>query len=86
MNLHDPQTWIVLVLVLVAAVYALFQLAPNQVKRGERTIVLWLLKPARASRLQALGRKLAPRHRAGAGPAGCGTCASSCDSGGPAQT
>ncbi|MBK8284169.1 MAG: hypothetical protein IPK97_04455 [Ahniella sp.] len=86
MNFHDPQTWVVLALVLASAVYALVQLAPNQVKRGERAMVLWLLKPARAPRLQALGRKLAPRHRAGVGAAGCGGCASSCESDGPAQT
>ena len=86
MNLHDPQTWIILALVSASAVYAMVQLAPNQVKRAERMLVLWLLKPARHPRLQALGRKLAPRHRAGAGAAGCGGCASSCDSGGPAQT
>lgn len=78
MNTHDPQTWIVLVIVAIAAVYAVYQLAPKMARASERTLVLWLLKPERWRVLQSLGRTLAPRHRAGVA-AGCGTCNTGCD-------
>jgi len=78
MNASDPQTWVVFVIVAIAAMYAVYQLAPKTALAGERSIVLWLLKPERWRVLQSVGRKLAPRHRAGSA-AGCGTCNTGCD-------
>lgn len=75
---NDLQSWIVLVLVLVSALYAGYRLAPQTTRRLERHLVLWLLRPGRASWLADLGRRLAPRHRAGANANTCGSACSGC--------
>lgn len=75
MNLHDPQSWIVLPLVGLALVYVCYQLAPKASLKAERALVLWLLQPGRLRPLALVGRRLAPRHRAGAATS-CGGCGS----------
>ncbi|AVP99140.1 hypothetical protein C7S18_19070 [Ahniella affigens] len=75
---NDLQSWIVVALVLMSAFYAWYRLAPQTAMTVERHLVLWLLRPGRAAGLARLGRRLAPRHRAGANATTCGAACSGC--------
>lgn len=75
---NDLQSWMVLVLVLISALYASYRLAPKASRALEKRAVLWLLKPGRSPWLARLGKRLAPRHRAGAASMACGSACSGC--------
>lgn len=63
---------IIALAVLASAWVVLKKQFPATVRRLRGALVLWLVKPQRSPRLQALGRRLAPP--AGGGDDGCGGC------------
>ncbi|MBN8802421.1 MAG: hypothetical protein ABS96_11000 [Lysobacteraceae bacterium SCN 69-123] len=63
---------IIALAVLASAWVVLKKQFPGTVRRLRGALVLWLVKPQRSPRLQALGRRLAPP--AAGGDDGCGGC------------
>jgi len=63
---------IIAVAVLASAWVVLKKQFPGTVRRLRGALALWLAKPQRSPRLQALGRRLAPPAAGGAGA--CGGC------------
>lgn len=63
---------IIALAVLVSAWVVLKKQFPGTVRRLRGALALWLLKPQRSPRLQALGRRLAPA--ASGGDSACGGC------------
>jgi len=68
--------------VLLSAWVVLKKQFPGVVRRVRGMLALWLVKPARSPRLQALGRRLAPPPSGDAGA--CGGC-NSCEPKAPKQ-
>lgn len=63
---------IIVLAVLASAWVVLKKQFPGVVRRLRGALALWLVKPHRSPRLQALGRRLAPPAAGGAGA--CGGC------------
>jgi len=63
---------IIALAVLASAWVVLKKQFPGVVRRLRGALALWLVKPQRSPRLQALGRRLAPP--ASGGDGGCGGC------------
>ena len=63
---------IIALAVLASAWVVLKKQFPGVVRRLRGALALWLVKPQRSLRLQALGRRLAPP--ASGGDGGCGGC------------
>lgn len=73
---------IIALAVLVSAWVVLKKQFPGVVRRLRGSLALWLLKPQRSPRLQALGQRLAPP--ATGGDSACGGC-NGCGPGSPKQ-
>jgi hypothetical protein len=65
---------VVIVAVVVSAAHALQRLAPAPLARLRRTLLIFLLRPARPAPLRALARRFAPAPAWQPGATHCGGC------------
>ncbi|MFC6839254.1 DUF6587 family protein [Xanthomonas theicola] len=68
------QYMVITLAVLLSAWVVLKKQLPGTARKLRGAVALRLLKPGRASWLQAVGRKIAPAATAGAGAGACGGC------------
>ncbi len=69
------QYLVIALAVLVSAWVVLKKQFPGAVRRMRGALALWLVKPQRSPRLQALGRRVAPPASGGEGACGgCNSC------------